>query len=140
MAGRPSPQTSFPGHFLSRLRLFVLQCGLRCVHGKRVVHPIEVKVFFDHVSHQSTFFALVNFLGRWVLPLETRCLLCRRFRLLLDRLEHAGAELRAQGSKSALLFQGLNDQVFQIVHFFSRRILSLVFFLFKYINNRDFNS
>jgi hypothetical protein len=120
LPGRTTPlQASFPRHFVSRLRRLILQSGLGCVNRESIIHPIEVQVFFDHVCHETAVLALVHFLCRWVLPLETRCLLGCRLGLLLDCFEHTRSELGTQGSQSTLIFQGLNHQVFQIVHIFA---------------------
>ncbi len=75
--------------FFTRLHLFVLQCGFRCVHRECVLHPVEVKVLFDHVRDQAAFLALVHLLRGRILPLKPGGLLGSGIGIFLDGFEHA---------------------------------------------------
>ena len=78
-----------PCQFLARLCLFVLECSLGSVDRQGILHAVKVKIFLDEVRNKATLLALVNFLGSWVLPLETCSLLGSWLCVLFDSFENA---------------------------------------------------
>ena len=72
---------------------------------------------FHKQSHEFGVGVLMDLSCCWVLPLESGGLLCITVSIIFDCLEHARSELCAQTPKRAFLFQILDYDVLQIVHF-----------------------
>ena len=86
------------------------------VHGKGIIHFVELKVFFYQKCHQFWFSVLVDLSRGRILPLEISCLFCVRISIVLDCFEHLRTQLGSQRSEGSFLLQIWNDNVFQILH------------------------